>query len=125
MKIPKIEVDAAQWDEAIKRLSLNEWSRKQCAEFLGLNYSTFVGKLRYAGIAETLAHTRRNAGATSRMAQEDPERHQRYQDAVRYALTCFSVTAAAKRFDVNYQVLSRKVRAAKAKLVEEGNDAGS
>jgi hypothetical protein len=123
VKIPKIEIDEAKWNEAVAHLEAMTWSRQQCADYLGIAYATFLDRLRYAGLADKLKHTRRNLGANNARYKENPELFQRYQDAVAYALKVFSVKKSADKFGVNYQVLSRKVRAAKAELGEDSSAA--
>lgn len=116
MPIPKIEIPDNVWDAAIAKLLAGEITRKECAELVGLKYGTFIARLqtkKYAhlNLHETVAHP--NKGAGNATAKADPERHQRYLDAVDMALRTGSTKKASDLYKVSYQVLSRKVREAK------------
>ena len=115
MKIPKKEVDPVKWDEAVKALTSGTFSRQQAADHVGLAYSTFCQRLKREVPDNVLADNPVDgrAGLQSWRAKEDPERHDRYRMATALALKTGAVAAAATKYDVNYQVLARKVRAAK------------
>lgn len=114
MPIPKLEIPHNVWDAAIAKLLAGEISRKECAASLGMAYSTFVTRLNAKSRADVNARIRHaSSGLNNVTAKEDPERHQRYLDAVAHAVKFGSIRAAADKFGVNYQVLGRKVREAK------------
>lgn len=121
MKIPKIEIDPVNWQVNIAKLLAGEITRKECADAVGLSYTTFIRRLRYEKIADKVkeAVVHPNSGANNARAKEDPERHQRYLDAVAHAVKFGSTKAAADKYEVNYQVLSRKVREAREGMLKK------
>ena len=116
MKIPKIEIDPVNWQANISLLLEGKITRKECAAAVGLNYQTFIKRLKYEKLDDKVkaAVTHPNSGTGNVRAKEDPQRYQRYRDAVEHAIKFNSTKAAADKFDVGYQYLSRLVRAEKA-----------
>ena len=114
MKIPKIEVDPVKWQDGETKLLAGEFTRQQCADYVGLHYQTFVGRLRHEGLTAKVKAVHPNTGVNNPRVKEDPERYQRYRDAVEHAIKFNSTKAAADKYDVGYQYLSRLVRAEKA-----------
>lgn len=116
MKIPKIEIDPVNWQVNIAKLLAGEITRKECADAVGLNYNTFINRLRYEKVADKVkeAVVHPNTGVNNPRVKEDPERYQRYRDAVEHAIKFNSTKAAADKYNVGYQYLSRLVRAEKA-----------
>lgn len=116
MPAPRIHVPDDVWDAAIAKLSAGEITRQQCADMVGLKYQTLIQRLRgnkYRHLDFNLgAHP--NSGENNVRAREDMDRHQRYKDAVDMAIRVGNVKHAADKFEVNYQVLVRKVREARA-----------
>lgn len=115
MKIEKREVDSDLWRQAVANLLGKVWTRQQAAEHVGLPYSTFCKRLKYEGVLEAVNEgaSHGNAGLNNGAAKVDPDRHQRYSEAMSHALATGQVADAARRFSVNFQVLARRVRAAK------------
>jgi hypothetical protein len=111
MAIEKIAPDTAKWNEAVSALKSGAMTRQQAAGHVGLSYMTFTNHLKSAGILDELKAM--SGGSLNRIAAEDPERQRRYSDAVNHAIKYGSVKLAADKYEVNYQVLSRRVRAAK------------
>lgn len=115
MKLEKRELDPVKWDVAVQNLLNRTWSQRKAAEFLEIPPMTLHNHLKYAKLLDQVTGGKHgNAGTNSRAAKEDPERYQRYIDAVNFAIKFNNISLAATKYDVTYQVLARKVRAEKA-----------
>lgn len=120
MKIPATPVNAEAWDAAIADLIAGKITRKEAAERVGLKYDTFLKRTRYTGIQKALRQVvdHANSGENSRAAKEDPDRFARYKAAVAEVVAGRKCSEVARRYELNYQVLFRKVKAAKAPPID-------
>ena len=100
----------------VDRIASGEIDRNAAAAEIGVGINTFNSRLGRAKLLDRLAHTRcAKSPSLYRGPGEGSPKAVGYAQAVQRALALGSATRAYKELpDLNYQVLCRKVRAAKA-----------
>ena len=93
----------------VQRIESLEISRTQAAAELGITLSALNGLLRRGNFTERLKVAGSHAKSLARK-WHDPDKANAYLQAIEYAKVHGSAKAA-REFNVNFQVLCRKVRA--------------
>lgn len=111
-----------EYEALVNRIASGELTRQQAAEIAheqtGLSAGTFLVWLSSSGASERLKEQRGTAGDNSihSHAKNDPDKAEAYKRAIDAVMHGMPGAQAARRFDVNYQYLMRKVLNVRSRL---------
>lgn len=111
-----------EYEALVNRIASGELTRQQAADIAheqtGLSKGTFLVWLSSSGASERLKEQRGTAGDNSihSHAKNDPDKAEAYKRAIDAVMHGMPGAQAARRFDVNYQYLMRKVLNVRSRL---------
>jgi hypothetical protein len=119
--MPKIARPRPEYEALVQRIARGEITRPEAATLAasstGLSANTFLSWLRSSGRVKDLIDRRGTVGQNSIHAHKDPDKVLAYENALNAVMGGdLTMVAAAKKFDVSYRYLVKKVHKAKENL---------